>query len=131
MFHFWLVCLLVVTAAACPTEPVYNDCVADHTCREALWHPTRAQFDRFVLHLPLNCSAPSPALDLAARVRTTYLCPPGFYGNVDAVGTLRCECPTGQVCGVPSTQNLVIGLLFGLVLIGGAVFLRAHNSIKS
>jgi hypothetical protein len=130
MLRVLVLTLLVGVAVACTPDSVYDDCVAEATCRDALWHPTRTQFERFILHLPLNCSATSPTLDLAARVRTTYSCPPGFYGDLDDGGTLLCLCPSGQSCGVPSNQNFILALLFALVLLGGALYLRPQRTIS-
>lgn len=127
----YIVAILVAGAVGCSPGLVYDACVADPSCRDALWIPTRAQFDRFVFHLPLNCSSPSPALDLAARVRTTYQCPPPLYGTLDETGTLMCGCPSGQFCDIPSNQNFVLALLFGLVLVGVGAFFRTQKNIIS
>lgn len=127
----WVLTVLIAVAVACSPGLVYDECIADAACRNALWLPTRAQFDRFVYHLSLNCSSASPALDLAARVRTTYQCPPPLYGTLDDAGTLMCGCPLGQVCDVPSNQNFVLALLFGLVLVGIGAFFRTQRKAIS
>lgn len=116
--------LLIGVAGACTTESVYQDCIADPTCHHALWQPTAVQFERLVFHLPLNCSSPSPALDLAARVRSTYQCCRGEYGSLDDQGTFSCTCPAGQSCDPPSSTNFVFTVLIGVVIVALAFYIR-------
>lgn len=116
--------LLIGVAGACTTDSVYEDCIANPTCHHALWQPTVVQFERLVLHLPLNCSSPSPSLDLAVRVRSTYECPRGEYGSLDTQGTFSCTCPAGQSCDEPSSANFALTVMFGLIVIAFAFYVR-------
>lgn len=115
--------LLLLLPAALACEPrAYARCAADPVCANALWLPSPRQFARFAFHLGLNCSAPDPALDLAARARTAYTCPPGAYPAIAPDGTLECPCPGD--CDPPSPTAFMIVLLLGAVLVVGALVYR-------
>ena len=122
--------VLVTVTAACTPGSVYEACLASPSCLAALWQPTRRQFERFVRHVPLNCSSPAPELDLAARVRTRYTCGWGEYAQVDADGTLTCACPVGQVCAPPSEHNLVLSIMFGTVIIVLAAVVHVRSEAQ-
>jgi len=126
--NLFILLILIPAVYGC-SDTTYAECVSTPSCLQALWQPTKFQFDRFVFHLPLNCSSPSPALDLAARVRTKYSCPAGLYGSVDGNGMLLCQCPSGQTCDVPDNQSLILGLLFAILVIVIIALLGKSNPL--
>lgn len=121
---FTFLCLCSLATATCTTDIVYYECIANPACHHALWQPTVVQFERLVFHVPLNCSSPSPELDLAARVRTKYVCPRGEYGSLDEDGTFTCACPVGQSCQEPSNTNFALTVVLGIAIVGFAFFMK-------
>lgn len=113
----------------CTTQSVYEECKTMGSCDEALWSPSMEQFVGLVARVPLDCSSPSPALDLAARVRTKYVCNAGEYAFLDDGGALTCTCPPNQTCTAPENDTVISSLVI-IVLMALIVGITFKNRFR-